>query len=210
MYRLRWNHSIHRRCAGASRLDWRVQWWYVRENVPFCPSLFFFSHRRKFFSPQVQTFEYRQSMDQSQRCEKSSCILVLSFFSWYYQTCSPQTRVAGRWHASWHHLENQDSGRRTDHPPGEYQNQYRTLVWLKKFNLQLQTAAGSAIKHFHNAKGVNVPRSRFLPVKNCSDLLRIKSDLFVLEHGRLVMNQDRLFGNMPVIKLGGHFKKVDR
>jgi len=30
----------------------------------------------------------------------------------------------------------------------------------------------------------------------------------VLEHGRLVMNQDRLFGNTPVIKLGGHFKKV--
>jgi len=73
---------------------------------------------------------------------------------------------------------------------------------------QLQTAAGSAIKHFHNARCINVPRSRFLPVKDCSDLLRVKSDLFVLEHGRLVMSQHRMFTTMPSIKLGGHFKKV--
>lgn len=34
--------------------------------------------------------------------------------------------------------------------------------------IQLETAIGAAIKHFPNAIGVNVPRSRFLPVKSCS------------------------------------------
>ena len=73
---------------------------------------------------------------------------------------------------------------------------------------QLETAAGAAIKHFKNAHGINVPRSRFLPVKSCSDLLLIKSDIYSLEHGQLVVNENRLFGTTPVIKLGDHFKKV--
>jgi len=74
--------------------------------------------------------------------------------------------------------------------------------------IQLETAAGAAIRHFSNAGGINVPRSRFLPVKNCSDLLLIKSDIYSLEHGRLVLNKDRLFGTTPVIKLDDHFKKI--
>ncbi|KAH8828506.1 UTP-glucose-1-phosphate uridylyltransferase [Flagelloscypha sp. PMI_526] len=74
--------------------------------------------------------------------------------------------------------------------------------------IQLETASGAAIKHFHNAHGINVPRSRFLPVKSCSDLLLIKSDIYSLEHGQLVINENRMFGNTPVIKLGEHFKKI--
>lgn len=74
--------------------------------------------------------------------------------------------------------------------------------------IQLETAVGAAIKHFKNAHGINVPRSRFLPVKSCADLLLITSDLYTLEHGRLVMNPDRMFLSTPVIKLGDHFKKV--
>ena len=74
--------------------------------------------------------------------------------------------------------------------------------------IQLETAAGDAIKHFNNAHGVNVPRSRFLPVKSCSDLLLIKSDIYSLEHGQLVINENRMFGTTPVIKLGDHFKKI--
>jgi len=54
--------------------------------------------------------------------------------------------------------------------------------------IQLETAVGAAIKHFKNAHGVNVPRSRFLPVKSCSDLLLVTSDLYTLQSGRLVMN----------------------
>ncbi|KAM5533348.1 hypothetical protein V8D89_013022 [Ganoderma adspersum] len=74
--------------------------------------------------------------------------------------------------------------------------------------IQLETAAGDAIKHFNNAHGVNVPRSRFLPVKSCSDLLLIKSDIYSLQHGQLVINPQRMFETTPVIKLGDHFKKI--
>jgi UTP--glucose-1-phosphate uridylyltransferase len=74
--------------------------------------------------------------------------------------------------------------------------------------IQLETASGAAIKHFNNAHGINVPRSRFLPVKSCSDLLLIKSDIYSIEHGQLVINEARMFETTPVIKLGDHFKKV--
>ncbi|PVF94665.1 putative UTP-glucose-1-phosphate uridylyltransferase [Serendipita vermifera] len=74
--------------------------------------------------------------------------------------------------------------------------------------IQLETAVGAAIKHFRNAHGVNVPRSRFLPVKSCSDLLLVTSDLYSLEHGKLVMNPNRMFNQTPVVKLGDTFKKI--
>jgi len=76
--------------------------------------------------------------------------------------------------------------------------------------IQLETAAGAAIKHFSNAHGVNVPRNRFLPVKSCSDLLLIKSDIYSLQHGQLVINPQRMFETTPVIKLGDHFKKIQQ
>ncbi|KAH9485029.1 UTP--glucose-1-phosphate uridylyltransferase [Psilocybe cubensis] len=76
--------------------------------------------------------------------------------------------------------------------------------------LQLETAAGSAIRHFQNAHGVLVPRARFLPVKDCSDLLLVQSDVFSLQHGRLIMNESRMFGTPPVIKLGGHFRRIQQ
>ena len=73
--------------------------------------------------------------------------------------------------------------------------------------VQLETAVGAAIRHFANAHGVNVPRRRFLPVKTCSDLMLVKSDLYTLRHGQLVMDPNR-FGPAPLIKLGNDFKKV--
>jgi UTP--glucose-1-phosphate uridylyltransferase len=73
--------------------------------------------------------------------------------------------------------------------------------------IQLETAVGAAIRHFKNAHGVNVPRRRFLPVKTCSDLMLVKSDLYTLKHGQLVMDPNR-FGPAPLIKLGSDFKKV--
>ncbi|KAJ7446200.1 UTP-glucose-1-phosphate uridylyltransferase [Mycena galericulata] len=76
--------------------------------------------------------------------------------------------------------------------------------------VQLETAAGAAIKHFKNAHGINVPRKRFLPVKSCSDLLLIKSDIYSLSHGQLVINEARMFETTPVIKLGDHFKKIQQ
>ncbi|KAH8814376.1 putative UTP--glucose-1-phosphate uridylyltransferase [Hyaloscypha sp. PMI_1271] len=73
--------------------------------------------------------------------------------------------------------------------------------------VQLETAVGAAIRHFHNAHGVNVPRRRFLPVKTCSDLMLVKSDLYSLKHGQLQIDPNR-FGPAPLIKLGNDFKKV--
>ena len=76
--------------------------------------------------------------------------------------------------------------------------------------IQLETAVGAAIKHFAGAHGVNVPRSRFLPVKSCSDLFLVQSDLYTLQHGNLVMNPKRQFGTTPIVKLGDHYKKVSQ
>ncbi|KAG7446245.1 UTP-glucose-1-phosphate uridylyltransferase [Guyanagaster necrorhizus] len=74
--------------------------------------------------------------------------------------------------------------------------------------IQLETAAGAAIKYFENAHAVNVPRSRFLPVKNCSDLLLIKSGIYNIQNGQLVLDSNRMFNATPVIKLGEHFKNI--
>nr|CAI5837903.1 unnamed protein product [Callosobruchus analis] len=45
--------------------------------------------------------------------------------------------------------------------------------------IQLETAVGSAMKTFEGGIGINVPRSRFLPVKKTSDLFLVMSDLYV-------------------------------
>ncbi|RKP22886.1 UTP--glucose-1-phosphate uridylyltransferase family [Syncephalis pseudoplumigaleata] len=75
--------------------------------------------------------------------------------------------------------------------------------------IQLETAVGAAIKHFQNAHGINVPRSRFLPVKSTSDLFLITSDLYSLEKGQLCLNPKRMFQTVPLVKLGDDFKKVN-
>jgi len=76
--------------------------------------------------------------------------------------------------------------------------------------VQLETAVGAGIKHFKNACGINVPRSRFLPVKTCSDLFVVKSNLYSLAHGALIMNPERPFPTVPLVKLGDeHFRKVN-
>jgi len=75
--------------------------------------------------------------------------------------------------------------------------------------IQLETAVGAAMKCFDNASGVNVPRARFLPVKQTSDLLMVMSNLYTLQQGSLVMSPKRMFPATPLVKLGDtHFKKV--
>lgn len=75
--------------------------------------------------------------------------------------------------------------------------------------LQLETAIGAAIQFFNKAHGVNVPRTRFLPVKSTSDLLVVQSDLYQLQKGTLHMNPLRPFPTVPIVKLGPEFAKVD-
>jgi len=74
--------------------------------------------------------------------------------------------------------------------------------------VQLERAAGAAIEFFNNSKGINVPRSRFLPVKGTGDLLIVQSNLYSLQHGTLIMNPARPFAAVPLVKLGPEFTKV--
>ncbi|KAL6074716.1 UTP-glucose-1-phosphate uridylyltransferase [Balamuthia mandrillaris] len=74
--------------------------------------------------------------------------------------------------------------------------------------LQLERAAGAAIQFFENGRGINVPRSRFLPVKNTSDLFVVQSNLYSLKDGTLAMSPKRQFPTVPLVKLGNEFKNV--
>ncbi|WOK92838.1 UTP--glucose-1-phosphate uridylyltransferase [Canna indica] len=74
--------------------------------------------------------------------------------------------------------------------------------------LQLETAAGAAIRFFDHAIGANVPRSRFLPVKATSDLLLVQSDLYTMVDGFVIRNKARTNPSNPSIELGPEFKKV--
>ena len=75
--------------------------------------------------------------------------------------------------------------------------------------IQLETAVGAAMKCFEGSIGINVPRSRFLPVKKTSDLLLVMSNLYSLRNGSLIMSPQRMFPTTPLVKLGdNHFSKV--
>lgn len=74
--------------------------------------------------------------------------------------------------------------------------------------IQLETAAGAAIKNFKGACGINVPRSRFLPVKKTSDLLLLMSNLYDIDNGSLTLSGLRSFPTTPLVKLGSSFDKV--
>lgn len=56
--------------------------------------------------------------------------------------------------------------------------------------------------------GVNVPRSRFLPVKKTQDLCLVMSNLYDMRSGRLTLSAKRSFPTTPLIKLGSSFDKV--
>lgn len=75
--------------------------------------------------------------------------------------------------------------------------------------IQLETAVGAAMQCFSGAKGLNVPRHRFLPVKKTDDLLLVMSNLYSVQNGSLAMSPLRQFASTPLVKLGpNHFAKV--
>ena len=55
--------------------------------------------------------------------------------------------------------------------------------------IQLETAMGAAIQIFANARILNVPRTRFAPVKTTSDLLALWSDRYRVDSGGSVLAQ---------------------
>lgn len=75
--------------------------------------------------------------------------------------------------------------------------------------VQLETAMGSAIECFEGSSAVNVPRSRFAPVKSTSDLLALRSDAYEIQNdGQIILAPERN-GVPPTVKLSSEYKLVD-
>lgn len=73
---------------------------------------------------------------------------------------------------------------------------------------QLETAMGAAIQCFAGARAVCVPRSRFFPVKTCSDLLLLRSDAVVVnDDGRMTLAPE-CGGVAPVVLLDSKLYKL--
>lgn len=75
--------------------------------------------------------------------------------------------------------------------------------------IQLETAMGAAIECFAGAAAIEVPRSRFAPVKTTADLFALRSDAYeVLESGQVLLAATRR-GHPPVVSLSDDYKLVD-
>ena len=75
---------------------------------------------------------------------------------------------------------------------------------------QLETAMGAALQCFPGARAVCVPRTRFFPVKTCSDLLLLRSDAVEITPAGEMRLAPECGGVAPVISLdGAHYKLVD-
>lgn len=73
---------------------------------------------------------------------------------------------------------------------------------------QLETAMGAAISVFKGAEIIEVPRSRFSPVKSTNELLAVRSDAYVLTSDfRVVLNLERQLPP-PVIFLDSKYYKM--
>lgn len=70
---------------------------------------------------------------------------------------------------------------------------------------QLETAMGAAIGVFEGANVLRVGRDRFIPVKTCEDLLRLRSDIYTLDQDyQLCVAAD---SQMTLIQLDARFYK---
>jgi UTP--glucose-1-phosphate uridylyltransferase len=73
---------------------------------------------------------------------------------------------------------------------------------------QLETAMGAAIGVFAGAQVLRVGRDRFMPVKTCEDLLRLRSDTYELDESYQI--RATVPGAPAVIELDGRFyKRID-
>jgi UTP--glucose-1-phosphate uridylyltransferase len=76
--------------------------------------------------------------------------------------------------------------------------------------VQLEIAMGAAIECFEGALAIEVPRSRFAPVKTTGDLLALRSDAYeVLDDGQVRLAASRE-GVPPTISLSDEYKLVDQ
>ncbi|MBL7070164.1 MAG: UTP--glucose-1-phosphate uridylyltransferase, partial [Candidatus Omnitrophica bacterium] len=76
---------------------------------------------------------------------------------------------------------------------------------------QLETAMGAAISVFKGATAMRVFKTRFAPVKSCSDLLGLWSDCYKLTpEGLIVLNPARKIKLPVVVILDSHYKMIDQ
>ncbi len=76
--------------------------------------------------------------------------------------------------------------------------------------IQLESAMGAAIECFAGSAAIEVPRSRFAPVKTTADLLALRSDAYeVLESGQVQLHPERE-GVPPHITLSDEYKLVEQ
>jgi UTP--glucose-1-phosphate uridylyltransferase len=75
--------------------------------------------------------------------------------------------------------------------------------------IQLEAAMGAAIDVFEGASAIEIPRTRFAPVKTTNDLLLLRSDSYVLTGDSRVELAPERDGQPPFIDLDpGHYKLV--
>jgi UTP--glucose-1-phosphate uridylyltransferase len=69
---------------------------------------------------------------------------------------------------------------------------------------------GAAISLFHGARAVEVPRTRFFPVKTCDDLLAVRSDGYFLNDNMVLEPNPDMGSPGPRIELDPRFyRKID-
>merc|ERR1711881_420409 len=76
--------------------------------------------------------------------------------------------------------------------------------------VQLETAMGAAISCFDGAKALQIPRTRFAPVKTTNDLLALRSDAYCTTEDFRIELAPARNGVPPNIKLDGSYKFVDQ
>jgi UTP--glucose-1-phosphate uridylyltransferase len=75
---------------------------------------------------------------------------------------------------------------------------------------QLESAMGAAIECFDDAAAINVPRTRFAPVKTTADLLTLRSDAYEIGADGAVRLVAGCGGVPPKVELDDHYKLVDQ
>ncbi len=77
--------------------------------------------------------------------------------------------------------------------------------------VQLETAMGAAIECFSGASAIVVPRTRFVPVKKCNDLMLLRSDAYIIDSSFIPMLNPECGGKAPVISLDSKkYKMVEK
>ena len=76
---------------------------------------------------------------------------------------------------------------------------------------QVESAMGAAIALFEDAAAVKTRPSRFCPVKKCNDIMALRSDCFVLDtHRHMVQNPERNLGRIKIALDPRYYGHIDR